>query len=380
MAAQLVEASNGSASCPCLSAERFASLTANLSTAYVGGGTYSAYAPGSDYPQSYGHRCMEHDLHTPPYCGPGFCPDSGEVFTRWCAEQWCWVEPGNCNVMVGGLSYNATRSFYFVDSSVELYYSYETCEGSTNVFDTFYVSQLIPSPNKPPISPPPMPPPSPPLVRTSHPIIAVLEGLTTQAGASYGTHRQQRVCAAYLAAQDALNGNADVVPTIRALAPTLQSVRMATYDTKNQRPTAISAMNDASLKFGANAVLGPAISTNCKLLSGLAAAYEVPLLSASCSSPQLSDPLEYPLFARSYGSDAHLSSALPEVLRSLGFGHAGVVYANTAYATSYFQSFMTFATEQVCFLAHAYALTLALTLALACTLLTHRASSWWVTL
>lgn len=141
---QAVAEPRGMAGCPCLDAATVDPYFALTVSAVVAGESYSAFN-GDDpvYKPGYGTGCGPHDLFTAPYCtpfwnkGPSvFAANGGEVFTRFCADSWCWVDPENCDVP------GALAQGYFPE--VEgLAYSYETC-GAVNVFSSEYEADSEP--------------------------------------------------------------------------------------------------------------------------------------------------------------------------------------------------------------------------------------------
>lgn len=54
-----------------------------------------------------------------------FCDVIG--FPEWCADNWCYIDPSNCNLV-------ATQGTYFTD---DLFFSYRTC-GNTNTFSRWF--------------------------------------------------------------------------------------------------------------------------------------------------------------------------------------------------------------------------------------------------
>jgi len=68
---------------------------------------------GTIYPYSadYGIGCRAHDNNYPPLC-------QGTNRQSWCTQQWCYVDPQDCNVA-------KTVSSYF--PGIDAYYSYVPC-------------------------------------------------------------------------------------------------------------------------------------------------------------------------------------------------------------------------------------------------------------
>jgi len=107
---------NGNAECPCVGIQQ-ATGQVNVS---IGTEVYP-------YPRDTASSCKAWDDGRHPSC-------SGEAPASWCATQWCYVDPCNCNADAVGAS--PKKSTYFPDSKYQgrdLYYSYATCDGS----DTF---------------------------------------------------------------------------------------------------------------------------------------------------------------------------------------------------------------------------------------------------
>eukprot|EP01052_Picozoa_sp_SAG31_P056895 SAG31_NODE_16545_length_705_cov_0.676568_1_plen_153_part_10 len=90
----VTEAHGGTAGCPCLADPPTAAFA-------MDDGMLSARPDGDavvPYPASYGvGACAAHDIETPPYCAD----ESGTPLpdaASWCASEWCWVDPNNCDV------------------------------------------------------------------------------------------------------------------------------------------------------------------------------------------------------------------------------------------------------------------------------------------
>ena len=140
----------GASSCPCLTPAEAAAIQQNATFMTIGSTKYPW--PGA-YSSSYGVGCAVHDVFIEPYCESRWCsmPINGDCMPRWCSETWCWVNPASCSGVPP-----AVKSSYF--STVPLYFSYASCNG-TNTFSDFYEAATGPTP-PPPMSPPdPAPPP-----------------------------------------------------------------------------------------------------------------------------------------------------------------------------------------------------------------------------
>ena len=101
-------------SCPCLTTDN------GLLDIYRDGSGDLIYA-GYTYPTDYGVGCGQHDLDLDPYCSSDDAPE-------WCTDQFCWVDPDNCD----SLEY---LSGYFPASG--LYYSFQTCGSDGTFYDWF---------------------------------------------------------------------------------------------------------------------------------------------------------------------------------------------------------------------------------------------------
>jgi len=81
--------------------------------------------------------------------------------------------------------------------------------------------------------------------------------------------------------------------------------------------------------------VGAALSSVSTMLATLGSIDQVPMCSYWSSSPALSNKEAYPMFARSYPSDAATTRQLPVVLKEFGWATIGVVHANDGYANAY---------------------------------------------
>jgi len=103
----------GSSECPCVGFDD------------VEGTTVVAIGESKmDYPLMLGGSCQAWDNDRHPSCKKGEKPGLGE---GWCAQQWCYVDPCNCNIPVA-----PKVSSYMPDATYQakpIYYSYATCGG-----------------------------------------------------------------------------------------------------------------------------------------------------------------------------------------------------------------------------------------------------------
>ena len=109
--------SGGAASCPCLT-----SLDAynHSNRIRAGNAWWSAFMPNSTYGNNYGIGCSLHDVGLPPHCNR----TDDTLNLAWCEQEFCWVDPHNCDqndVDPSGYLAHATTAV----GSVR--YSYDTC-------------------------------------------------------------------------------------------------------------------------------------------------------------------------------------------------------------------------------------------------------------
>lgn len=116
-AASTFASAAGSAACPCLTTfDDYGLSSTEPLTATVAEAEYV-------YPSGYGlAECKTHDAELPPYCSEADAPS-------WCNDEWCYVDPGNCNLVT-------SQGTYFTS---DLFYSYRTC-GNTNTYDNWFGS------------------------------------------------------------------------------------------------------------------------------------------------------------------------------------------------------------------------------------------------
>eukprot|EP00931_Biecheleriopsis_adriatica_P021251 TRINITY_DN1394_c0_g1_i6.p1 TRINITY_DN1394_c0_g1~~TRINITY_DN1394_c0_g1_i6.p1 ORF type:complete len:624 (+),score=112.37 TRINITY_DN1394_c0_g1_i6:925-2796(+) len=105
----------GSPKCPCVGLDNITGVTV-----VVVNGTTKV-----NYPADLGARCMAWDDGVEPLsCMEGQSPGLG---AGWCAQQWCFVDPCNCDIDV-----KPKTSSYLPDGLYQgkrLFYSYATCGG-----------------------------------------------------------------------------------------------------------------------------------------------------------------------------------------------------------------------------------------------------------
>ena len=107
--------SSGSSGCPCIDTLTTYGLADDQPlTATIAEQEYS-------YPAGYGLGCNQHDNGLLPYCTGGADDPS------WCADSWCYVDPGNCNLVT-------SQGTYFTS---DLFFSYRTC-GNTNTYSLWF--------------------------------------------------------------------------------------------------------------------------------------------------------------------------------------------------------------------------------------------------
>jgi len=104
----------GSATCPCIG---FGGLEGETEV--------TIYGKKFDYPADLGSTCKAWDNNMHPMCKEGETPgpDNG-----WCAQQWCYVDPCNCDLKV-----LPKASAYLPDATFQgkpVYFSYTTCGGN----------------------------------------------------------------------------------------------------------------------------------------------------------------------------------------------------------------------------------------------------------
>merc|ERR1719223_1631799 len=101
--------SYGSKDCPCIGVDNIEGKTMAL---------VKKGEPKESYPADLGARCEAWDLKDHPKC-PG---------ESWCAQQWCYVDPCNCNIPV-----LPKPASYLPDAQYQgkpLFFSYATCGGT----------------------------------------------------------------------------------------------------------------------------------------------------------------------------------------------------------------------------------------------------------
>ncbi|XP_023266127.1 G-protein coupled receptor family C group 6 member A-like [Seriola lalandi dorsalis] len=87
-------------------------------------------------------------------------------------------------------------------------------------------------------------------------------------------------------------------------------------------------------------ILGALYSEESIALARLLNVYMVPLLSATSSSPELSDKLRYPVFLRTIPSDSHQIKAVTKLLHHYNWNWVGVVYGDDEYGKAAYESFL----------------------------------------
>lgn len=104
----------GSSACPCVGFDN------------VDGTTVVSLSEDKtmDYPLDLGGTCQAWDDERNPSCHEGGNPGKGK---GWCAQQWCYVDPCNCNIPVAPkVSAYLPKATY---QAKPVYYSYATCGG-----------------------------------------------------------------------------------------------------------------------------------------------------------------------------------------------------------------------------------------------------------
>ena len=150
---------------------------------------------------------------------------------------------------------------------------------------------------------------------------------------------RQLGCAPMVASRHINHGISTVVPGLTSLVPQ-STVNPFMYDSKQEEDTSIRAYRDG-FSLGSRAVIGAARSAVSTVLSLLGAIDSVPMCSYWSSSPSLSNKALYPLFGRTYPSDATTTQALPQLIKSKGWSTIGVIHTNDAYANAYAQGLRT---------------------------------------
>jgi hypothetical protein len=165
--------------------------------------------------------------------------------------------------------------------------------------------------------------------------IALLMPVWDLCGNSLGLQYKQLVCAGLLATADFNRRVGNVVPTLASADFGSFQVKPMLYDTSYDTPAALQAMSHA-LEAGAQAIIGTARSQSTQTTAQVAGIFNVPTVSYWASAPLLSERDRYPLFARTYASDAEVTQALCRLVRDFGWRSIGVVYdRHGVYSSSY---------------------------------------------
>mmetsp|Transcript_27157 Transcript_27157/g.67229 ORF Transcript_27157/g.67229 Transcript_27157/m.67229 type:complete len:877 (-) Transcript_27157:365-2995(-) len=148
-----------------------------------------------------------------------------------------------------------------------------------------------------------------------------------------GVDFKRIACGARLAASHIGSHDESVVDGLASLVDGVQ-INITVFDSRMSQPTSIRAYRQHR-EAGAHAIVGAALSSVSTVLATLSSIDRVPMCSYWSSSPSLTNKQTYPLFARSYPSDAATTQALPVVLKQFGWSTVGVLHANDAYANAY---------------------------------------------
>ena len=150
---------------------------------------------------------------------------------------------------------------------------------------------------------------------------------------SFGVAFYQLACAAMLAAYHVNNGVETIVPGLQALTAGI-SVSPILLDNEDSLRGALVAYRQG-IRDGAHGIVGSDRSSVSTILATLGSIDDVPQCSYWASSPSLSAKELYPLFSRTYPSDAATTVALPRVIQELGWSTIGIIHADDDYANAY---------------------------------------------
>mmetsp|Transcript_12799 Transcript_12799/g.25708 ORF Transcript_12799/g.25708 Transcript_12799/m.25708 type:complete len:724 (-) Transcript_12799:683-2854(-) len=121
--------STGGTSCPCLNkTAELASLTERACTTPSGEpGIILTLDNGACAPLHYGSSvCQPHDLVYDPNCDVSLATNSN--FPHYCFQSWCYVDVASCAKTTNAVY---RSSFFPANSGAELFYSYDTCNSTT---------------------------------------------------------------------------------------------------------------------------------------------------------------------------------------------------------------------------------------------------------
>jgi hypothetical protein len=117
-----------------------------------------------------------------------------------------------------------------------------------------------------------------------------------------GVDFKRIACGARLAASHIGSHDESVVDGLASLVDGVQ-INITVFDSRMSQPTSIRAYRQHR-EAGAHAIVGAALSSVSTVLATLSSIDRVPMCSYWSSSPSLTNKQTYPLFARSYPSDA----------------------------------------------------------------------------
>ena len=147
---------------------------------------------------------------------------------------------------------------------------------------------------------------------------------------------QQVTCAARLAALQ-LNGTLahgfQPAPVKSAIAAGLHVDVPVVYDNKWTRRETIRGYRQAQVHV--DAIVGTALSSNAQIVSLLGGVDHLPNVAVWSSAPELSDKSIYPLYARTYPSDAATCRVTVAVVRAFGWRNIGLLHIADAYGEGF---------------------------------------------
>ena len=85
-------------------------------------------------------------------------------------------------------------------------------------------------------------------------------------------------------------------------------------------------------------LIGPQTTAVTLTLANFGRVFRVPQVSYLATSTRLSDTKEFPYFFRTVPSDYHQANAIVELLNNFGWNHVSIVYSDSEYGTTGFDS------------------------------------------
>lgn len=114
------------AGCPCIDVAALIAPNGNCSYHMAANPQEARHC----YPQTYGSStCAAHDT--------GMAPDCASSPLSYCAQPWCYVDAAACALT----TYSTRRTDVF--PGVDVFYSYETCDGSEEAWTSFTVTRQL---------------------------------------------------------------------------------------------------------------------------------------------------------------------------------------------------------------------------------------------